>query len=64
LIGFPYNGIVVSKDFSSSNEQTNNSDQTLISLMDQLRTATDPETIRRLSQEIERVIFRKQLENA
>ena len=43
---------------------TDYSDQVLKSLLEQLKTATDPETIRRLSEEIERTIFHKQFENA
>jgi hypothetical protein len=55
----------MSKELSSKSEQvTDHSDQTLLSLLDQLKSATDPETIRRLSEEIERTIFHKQLENA
>jgi len=36
---------------------TDNSDQKLESLLAQLKTATDPETIRQLPADIERVIF-------
>jgi hypothetical protein len=32
--------------------------------LEQLKTAPDPETIRRLSEGIERTIFHKQFENA
>ncbi len=55
----------MSRERSSRNERvTDTSDQTLESLLDQLKTATDPETVRRLSEDIERTIFHKQLENA
>ena len=43
---------------------TNTSDQTLESLLARLKAATDPEAIRQLSADIERVIFHKQVENA
>jgi hypothetical protein len=55
----------VSREFSSKSEQvTDNSDQTLLSLLEQLKTATDPVTVQRLSEDIERVVFHKQLGNA
>jgi hypothetical protein len=55
----------VARELSSRSEQvTDNSDKTLVSLLEQLKIATDPETIRRLSEDIERVVFHKQLENA
>jgi len=38
---------------------TDNSDQTLLSLLEQFKTATEPEVIRRLSEDIERIIFHK-----
>jgi hypothetical protein len=65
----PYNSDIivaaVSRELSSISKQaTDNSDQTLLSLLERLKTATDPETVRRLSEDIERTIFHKQLENA
>lgn len=55
----------MSRELSSKSEHvTENSDQTLESLLEQLKTATDPKTVRRLSEDIERTIFHKQFENA
>jgi len=55
----------MSKQKSLGTERvTDNSDQTLAALLAQLKAATDPEAIRQLSADIERVIFHKQFENA
>jgi hypothetical protein len=40
------------------------SDEALQVLLARLKTATDPDEVRRLSAEIERLIFHKQLANA
>jgi hypothetical protein len=58
-------GVKVSRELSSKSDRvTDNSDRTLVSLLEQLKAATDAETIRRLSEQIERIIFHKQLKNA
>jgi hypothetical protein len=40
------------------------SDHTLAALLDRLKTAADPGEIRRLTDQIERVVFHKQFTNA
>jgi hypothetical protein len=52
------------KTSPSSDQVTDNSDQTLLTLLEQYKIATDPEQIKHLSEEIERVTFHKQFENA
>ena len=48
-----------------TNEQgVDYSDAALESLLQELKSATDPEIVARLSRQIERVVFHKQLENA
>ena len=53
------------KDLPLSGEKViDHSDQTLVRLLEKLKTTTDPEMIRQISEDIERVIFHKQFENA
>ena len=43
---------------------TATSDQTLVLLLEELKATSDPDKVLRLSAEIERVVFHKQLETA
>jgi len=45
-------------------QAVNTDDSTLISLLNRLKTTVDPIEIRKLSDQIERVVFHKQFENA
>ena len=61
----PYNKRAMSERLSLRSEQaTDHSDEPLVSLLKRLKAAADPDAIRQLSEDIVRVIFHKQLENA
>lgn len=64
--GWPgYNWGAMAAKLPLGNEQViDHSDATLVSLLEELKKATDPAAVQRLSAEIERVIFHKQLGNA
>ena len=45
-------------------QETDSSDATLPSLLEKVKTSTDPVEIRSLVERIEKVVFHKQFENA
>ena len=55
---------LIEAEVSRLDPSAETSDQALAALLTRLRVATDLSEIRRLSEQIEQVIFHKQLENA